>query len=574
VNVAGYANVVGVLYGTQLLASANVTAPQLISNVTTGTAPLVVTSTTLVSNLNANTLQGATTAVANTASTIALRDANGNVSANFFVGNGSALTGIITSVSNVSNGTSNLNIPAVNGNVNISVGGTANVLVVTATGANIGGTANVVGNANVGNIGATTGIFTTGNITTINSGLLQNGNSNITITANANISHYVTGNATSQLTIAGTGVNVAGYANVVGNANVGNIGATTAIFTTGNITTVNSGLLQNGNSNVTITANANISHYVTGNATSQLTIAGTGVNVAGYANVVGNANIGNIGTAQVLASANVTSPQLISNISTGTAPLVVTSTTIVPNLNAAVGNVSLYSNVTAVTTGTYYPQLTSATSGNTQTAANASFSVNVANGGLTATTFVGNLVGQVANGTSNVSIPASAGNVNISVGGTANILVVTTTGANVAGTANVTGNTTVGGNLSVTGNIITPTITAPTIAAYREYTTTNNAVTTTVTCDLSTTNVFNFTLTGNTTFTFSNPAASGTTSSFTLFLHQGGSGSYTATWPASVKWPNASVPALTTTVGKTDILNFITPDGGTTYYGSLSLSNM
>jgi hypothetical protein len=36
-----------------VLASANITAPQLISNVATGTAPLVVSSTTQVANLNA-----------------------------------------------------------------------------------------------------------------------------------------------------------------------------------------------------------------------------------------------------------------------------------------------------------------------------------------------------------------------------------------------------------------------------------------------------------------------------------------------------------------------------------------
>jgi hypothetical protein len=87
-------------------------------------------------------------------------------------------------------------------------------------------------------------------------------------------------------------------------------------------------------------------------------------------------------------------------------------------------------------------------------------------------------------------------------------------------------------------------------------------------------NVVNITLTGSTTFTFSNPATSGTTSNFLIAIKQGGSGSYTATWPASVKFPNNSTPSLTTTVGKVDIFNFITFDGGTTYYGSLSLANL
>ena len=43
-------------------------------------------------------------------------------------------------ISTIGNGTSNVDIPVVNGNVNISAGGTSNVLVVTSTGANVFGT--------------------------------------------------------------------------------------------------------------------------------------------------------------------------------------------------------------------------------------------------------------------------------------------------------------------------------------------------------------------------------------------------------------------------------------------------
>jgi len=57
------------------------------------------------------------------------------------------------------------------------------------------------------------------------------------------------------------------------------------------------------------------------------------VSMGGALSVTGNANVNNLGTAQVLASANVTAPQFISNISTGSAPLVVTSTTRVANLD-------------------------------------------------------------------------------------------------------------------------------------------------------------------------------------------------------------------------------------------------
>ena len=118
--------------------------------------------------------------------------------------------------------------------------------------------------------------------------------------------------------------------------------------------TMAAGTVTNGNSNISIpAANGNVLISSAGNA-NILVITGTGVNVAGTLNTgAGNANIGNIGTAQVLASANITSPQLISNITTGTAPLVVTSTTQVANLNVATAGTvtsSSQGNITSVGT--------------------------------------------------------------------------------------------------------------------------------------------------------------------------------------------------------------------------------
>lgn len=52
----------------------------------------------------------------------------------------------------------------------------------------------------------------------------------------------------------------------------------------------------------------------------------------------------------------------------------------------------------------------------------------------------------IDNGSSNVSIPTSGGNINMSVGGTPNVVVVTGTGANITGIVDVTGNV-VGNNL-------------------------------------------------------------------------------------------------------------------------------
>ena len=42
-----------------------------------------------------------------------------------------------------------------------------------------------------------------------------------------------------------------------------------------------------------------------------------------------------------------------------------------------------------------------------------------------------------------------------------------------------------------------------------------------------------------------------------LFLQQGGSGSYTVTWPASFRWSGGAAPTLSTAVGKLDVVTFV-----------------
>jgi hypothetical protein len=230
--------------------------------------------------------------------------------------------------------------------------------------------------------------------------------------------------------------------------------------------------IANGTSNVNIsTTNGNVTIGVAGNV-SIVTVTGTGVNVAGTLNTgsgvittSGNANLGNLGTAQVLASANVTSPQFISNIATATgAPFSVQSTNRVANLNVSYANVSDYSVVTTQNTGTYYPVFVNAnTTGNYAHASNTLISANLANGALIATTFVGNVTGNIggilANGNSNISIPAANGNVNlVAVGNTT--LVITGTGANITGTANVSGNANVN-NLGTAQVLASANVTSP-----------------------------------------------------------------------------------------------------------------
>jgi|688.fasta_scaffold16958_2 hypothetical protein len=62
-----------------------VTASRLVSTVATGTAPFTVTSTTNVPNLNASQLQGSVSNAGAVASTLALRDANINLTSRGFI---------------------------------------------------------------------------------------------------------------------------------------------------------------------------------------------------------------------------------------------------------------------------------------------------------------------------------------------------------------------------------------------------------------------------------------------------------------------------------------------------------
>ena len=102
------------------------------------------------------------------------------------------------------------------------------------------------------------------------------------------------------------------------------------------------------------------------------------LSVTGTANISGNANVGNLGTAQVLASANITTPQFISNIATGTAPFVVTSTTQVANLNVATAGLATFATTAnAVAGANVSGTVASATLATFATTANAVAGANV-----------------------------------------------------------------------------------------------------------------------------------------------------------------------------------------------------
>lgn len=95
----------------------------------------------------------------------------------------------------------------------------------------------------------------------------------------------------------------------------------------------------------------------------------------------------------------------------------------------------------------------------------------------------------------------------------------------------------------------------------------NGNTSTAQTIDWTLSNKQTSTLTGNCTFTFTAPNGP---CSLVLRLAQDGSGSRTATWPATVHWSGGTAPTLTTTLNKIDIITFYYD--GTTFFGNYSLN--
>ena len=85
--------------------------------------------------------------------------------------------------------------------------------------------------------------------------------------------------------------------------------------------------------------------------------------------------------------------------------------------------------------------------------------------------------------------------------------------------------------------------------------------------NLSLGTVFTKTISAATTFTFTG-VPSGAASTFNLILTNGGS--KTITWPSNVKWTDGTPPSLS--APGVDVLTFLTPNGGTTWYGCLALN--
>lgn len=163
-------------------------------------------------------------------------------------------------------------------------------------------------------------------------------------------------------------------------------------------------------------------------------------------------------------------------------------------------------------------------------------------------------------GTGDLNIASNGTGVYINKGASENMAAFVTDGAVTLYYDNAAKFATTSVGADVTGELIADSYNE----TYAAVASSSNA--TTVNCEAG--NAFSHTLTENTTFTFSNPPASGTAYSFSIEIIQDASASgFTVTWPASVDWPAATAPTLTATASAKDVFIFTTRDAGVTWYG-------
>jgi hypothetical protein len=419
---------------------------------------------------------------------ITLQGGTVTVTGNLTVSGTTTLAGNLSATS-LASGTTNLGIPSVSGNANISVGGTSNVAVFTSTGANITGTANISGAITTASSVSATGNITGGNLNTSGifsvGGNVQGGNLRtgglISATGNITGGNVLGGANVNATTHTGTTVSVSGNIDggnlrtgglISATANVtgGNLLTGGAISATGNITGANLAVgTTTPDCEVTILATPQTAVYsITGNST----VTGVDLHISGadgsntrilqdafgassYSAFTGR-SAGGVGTAptQTISGAILTQftargfsngTLQFGNSSTGRVDIVAAE-----NFTDTSRATNIQINTTA--SGAITPTVIATFS----SASGLSVAGNVTGGNLLASGLI-NAVGNVTGGNIVANSDVQAGNLKTTglISATGNI-----TGGNVLGGANVNATSLTGTTVSITGNVISNNIQA------------------------------------------------------------------------------------------------------------------
>ena len=355
-------------------------------------------------------------------------------------------------VSGISNGSSSVNIPQVNGNVVISSAGTANVLTVTGTGVNVAGTLNSTGLATLSNLSVTGTVISTGTIQSLADVTA------VTITASGNLSAnnaVVTGNVTGAF-FTGNG---AGLTGVVASGNVGAATQLTNGTTTMNIPTSGGNIIGNvaGVTNIFTLSTGGLG--ITGIVSASGNVTGGNLRTGGLVSSTGNVTGGNVLTAGLVsATGNVSGNYILGN-----GALLSGVITSVANINLGTSNVTVVSSGGNITVGVsgnanvavfsstgQFVQGTISASGNITgenflTPGLISATSNITGGNINTVGLVTATGDVIAGNVLTAGVMSSTGNVR---GGNINTVGLVTATGNV-----IAGNLVTGGSITATGNI-------------------------------------------------------------------------------------------------------------------------
>ena len=400
--------------------------------------------------------------------------ANGNVTANYFIGNGSNLTSIAGA--NVTGQVANALVAGTvytNAQPNITSVG-------TLTNLGVSGNATIDGNLTV-----------SGNLVYVNVDTLRiedpiielgGGVNGAALTSNdgkdrGSLLHYYTttpvdafmgwDNSNAEF---GFGSNVSVTAEVVTFNSYGNIRANNFLGNGSQLASLNASSITSGtlaqvrlaNSSLTVNGTAislGGSGTITANTTQTLTLGSylTGTSFNGGTAVTANVDATSANTANKVvvrdASGNFSAGTITATLSGAATTAGTVTTNAQPNITSVGTLTGLTSNGVVNFTNSSNVSLGSIGNVKITGGTNGQYLITDGAGNLSFTT-LNVSTSSISNGNSNVNIPAANGNINLSAAGNANILVVTGTGINVAGTLNATGNANVG-NIGATGVIAT-----------------------------------------------------------------------------------------------------------------------
>ena len=181
------------------------------------------------------------------------------------------------------------------------------------------------------------------------------------------------------------------------------------------------------------------------------------------------------------------------------------------------------------------------------------------------------------------TLPVANGGTGLTAGTSGGVLAYTASGTLASSAALAANKVVIGGGAGVVPSTTTLLGTAAAVTTgsyiqavgYADTVTALGNTSTAINLDVTSGNVFSATLTGNATITLRYPVATGS-SSFTLILTNDATAGRTVAWAGgSFLFPGGAASlSRTTTANATDVWFFFTNNGGTTWYGNISLKNM